>query len=129
MTRIRQTNRAFGLMFGTAMIIFASVAWFILDAHIVWLFGVGGGFILIALVIPAILLPINRLWSAFAFPLGRVSNFLLLGLFYSLFILPLGLVFKFFGRDPMQRRTDEKTSSYWQPVNRRAAEDNYPDMF
>ncbi len=129
MTQIRQSDRAFGLMFGTALIIFTLVAWLVFDTLVTWLFGLGCGFILLALVVPGLLLPLNRLWGAFAHRLGRFNNFVLLTLFYYLFVFPLGLIFKLFGRDPMQRRTDANTASYWQPVDRRASEDTYPDMF
>ena len=129
MIHIRQTNRAFGLMFGTALILVACAALFLFDAMITWLLGVGGVFVIIALLMPAIILPLNRLWGGFAYQLGRINNFLLLGLFYYLFIVPFGLIFKLFRRDLMQRRTDTKMASYWQPVGRQAAKDNYPDMF
>jgi len=129
MTPVRQTDRAFGLMFGCAVIIFALIAWFVFAKMIVWLFVTGGVFVLVALGAPALLLPLNRLWGAFAHRLGRVNNFVLLTLFYYLFVFPLGLVFKLMGRDSMHRRTDANAATYWQPVGRHASEDNYPDMF
>ena len=54
-------------------------------------------------------------WMVLAFPIGwTVSQVLLAVLFFGLFT-PIGLVFKLFGRDPLERtrRPDRKT--YWTP--------------
>jgi hypothetical protein len=129
MRPIRQTDRAFGLMIGAALTIFALVLLFVFDAKLPWLFGIGGALFLVGLISPGALLPLNRLWGEFAYRLGRVNNFLLLGLFYYLFIFPVGIVFKLFGRDPLQRKINNGAGSYWQPLTRKAADDNYQDMF
>lgn len=125
----RQTDRAFGLMFAVVLTTFGGLAWLVFDKVFPWVFAVGAGFLVVALVAPGLLLPLNRLWGAFGQRLGGFNNFILLGLFFYLFILPVGLVFRLFGRDPMQRRLDTRDRSYWQPVTRGADKENYADMF
>lgn len=126
---LRQTDRAFGLMFAAVLTTFGGLAGLIFGKILTWLFAAGAGFLVAALVAPGVLLPLNRLWGAFGHRLGRCNNFVLLGLFFYLFILPVGLLFRLFGRDPLQRRIEARDGSYWQSVTRGADKENYADMF
>jgi hypothetical protein len=46
-------------------------------------------------------------------PIGWVMSFIVLAIFYFLIITPLGLVFRLTGRDPLHRKFDSRTESYW----------------
>jgi hypothetical protein len=48
-----------------------------------------------------------------ALPIGLVTNVLLMGVFYFLVLTPLGLVFRAFGRDVLNRKFDAQVNSYW----------------
>ena len=54
-------------------------------------------------------------------PIGWVVSFVLLAVFYFLLISPLSLVFRLIGRDPLHRKFDAGTDSYW--VTHRSPED------
>jgi len=47
------------------------------------------------------------------FPIGYAVSFVLLAAFYFLLLTPLGLLFRLFGRDPLGRKFDPATDSYW----------------
>jgi len=126
---VRQTDRAFGLMFAGVFAIILVVGWFVFEARIDWAGYVAAGFLLTALMKPIFLLPLNRLWMGFAHRLSGVSNRLVLGLFFFIFMTSFGLVMKLFGRDPMARNKKSGTSSYWQPVKRQVDRDTLIDMF
>jgi len=126
---VRQTDRAFGLMFAGVFAIITAVGWFVFDTRIDWAGYVGIGFLLIALIKPIFLLPLNRLWMGFAHRLSGISNRLVLGLFFFAFMTSFGLVMKLFGRDPMTRNKKPNTSTYWQPVKRQVDRDTLIDMF
>jgi Saxitoxin biosynthesis operon protein SxtJ len=52
-------------------------------------------------------------WMIAVFPIGWVVSHVILAVaFYGIFT-PFGLVMQFFGRDPMQRRIDPATTTYW----------------
>ena len=54
-------------------------------------------------------------WMVLAFPIGwTVSQIMLLVMFYGLFV-PIGLVFRLIGRDPLQRARPSGRESYWSP--------------
>lgn len=129
MTAVKQSDRAFGLTFAAVFAVIAVVGWLAFGAMLVWAAAVSAGFLLVALAVPLLLLPLNRLWAGFAHRLGMVSNFLLLGLFFFLFILPAGLLMRIFGHDPMQRAFKPEEDSYFTPVDRQTDSETLRDMF
>jgi hypothetical protein len=83
----------------------------------------------VALVVPAILLPLNRLWTKLTKTLATLNNFLILGLFFVLFVLPMGLCLRIIGRDPMHRKPRRDGTSYWTVVQRNTDSSTLRDMF
>lgn len=47
-------------------------------------------------------------------PIGWAVSLLVMAMFYFLLLTPLGLVFRLFGRDPLDRKFKSKRESYWQ---------------
>ncbi len=129
MSAVRQSDRAFGLTFAAVFAAISGVGWLAFDAVLYWPWAVSAFFLAVALGAPGLLLPLNRLWAGFAHRVGQGSNFLLLGLFFNLFILPFGLMLRLLGRDPMNRKIDEKADSYWSPIKRKTDADTFRDMF
>jgi hypothetical protein len=54
-------------------------------------------------------------------PIGFVVSFILLAAFYYMVVTPIGLVFRLMRRDPLCRKFDNTTDSYW--LRRRPAKD------
>ncbi len=48
------------------------------------------------------------------YPIGFVVSHLVLAALYYLVLTPIGVVMKLFGYDPLARRFDSKSTSYWQ---------------
>lgn len=128
MTLPQQTERAFGIMFTAVFAIIAAVGFFAFDVLLSWALAAALGFLASALFAPGLLLPLNRLWMKFAGRLGRVNNFVLLGAFFYIFVLPTGLIMRLF-TDPMRRKADPAATTYWSPVERKADADTYRDLF
>lgn len=115
-------------MFTIVFAVIAATGFFVFGVVLVWAIATATFFLVVALLLPWILLPLNRLWAAFAEWLGHINNFVLLGAFFYLFVLPVGLVTRLF-RDPMKRKIDPNAASYWSPVGRKADAESYRDMF
>jgi len=124
-----QSDRNFGLMFAVVFLIAFGVAWFGFGKRLDSLVWIAFAFAALALTIPWLLLPLNRLWQRFAYVLGMVNNRLILGAFFYLFIGPVGFILRRAGRDPMQRHIDPRAASYWRPVNRQPDSENFKDLF
>ena len=129
MTTIRQSDRAFGLTFAAVFAIIGLVGWLVFEARLIWAPVAASVFLLVALAAPGILLPLNRLWARIAHRVGLFSNALLLGSFFFLFVLPLGLIIRLFGKDPMARTIDAEAETYWTPVGRQCDRETLTDMF
>jgi hypothetical protein len=125
----RQSDRAFGLMFAVVFTIVFAVAYFGFSVRLNWALGLAGGFLCVALIVPWLLMPLNRLWEKFAIRLGFINNYLLLGAFFFVFVFPFGLMLRLFGSDPMRRKFDSKSDTYWTKVTRHANRETFGDMF
>ncbi len=129
MIQPRLSDRKFGLIFAAIFAIFSIIGWYFFGAVPRWAMVASGAFLTLALIVPAVLMPLNRLWGLLTGRIHRVVNFTLLALFFYLFVLPFGLVMRLFGRDAMDRAPRPKAASYWRPVTRHTDETTFPDMF
>ena len=128
-TPIRQTDRGFGFMFAGFFAVLFGAVWAVFDVRWDWAAILSVGFLVAALIVPWVLLPLNRLWGRFALRIGQINNHLVLGIFFFAVMLPTGLIIRLFGNDPMARRSRRRVDSYWQPVRRSPDRENFSDMF
>ena len=126
---VRQTDRAFGLTFAVVFTIIGGIVWWVRESVLLWPFITAGGFAAIALVVPGLLLPLNRLWALFGGKFGAINNTLILALFYILFIVPFGIVMRFFGRDPLKRKLKATEETYWSTPPRQLDQTTFKDMY
>ncbi len=106
-------NKSFGITFA---VIFLVVGLFPLlrgGAVMLWALIVSGCFLLIALTVPKVLALPNKLWTLFGHMMGKITNPLLLGILYFLFITPFSLLLRLFGKDFLRMGFSKKCESYW----------------
>jgi hypothetical protein len=106
-------NRTFGLIFAG---IFAIIALFpVIWGHETrqWAAIIGGVFLIVSLVYPKLLTPLNKLWAKFGQLMHKITNPLIMGIVFFLTVLPTGIILRLFGKDPMQRKFDAEAESYW----------------
>lgn len=107
------SDRAFGLVFS---VVFGIIALYPLlggGALRLWSLIVAGLFLLLALVIPGVLAPANRLWMKFGELLHRVVSPVALGIVFYLTVLPTGIILRLLGKDPLRLRFEPESESYW----------------
>ena len=107
------SNRKFGLILGAFL--FAAGVYAALYINILWtiiFISLASLFVLLALVAPAWLALLNKLWFQLGLLLGRVVNPIVLGSIFFIFITPVAIITKLFGRDELliNKRT---VSTYW----------------
>ena len=84
---------------------------------------------LFSLVWPRGNLPIYLGLSLLSYPIGLVvSHVMLFALFFGLFA-PMALVLRLIGRDPMQRKKQPQTDSYWTQARAGRTRDSYFRQF
>ena len=65
-------------------------------------------------VYPALVRPVYLGWMYASYPIGWVIGHVVMGVVFFLVLTPIGLVMRFLGRDPLDRKFDESQASYWQ---------------
>lgn len=80
-------------------------------AYALW--GAGALAAVLAWMAPRSLLPIYVIATAISLPIGFVISYVVLGILFYLVLTPFGLVFRLLGRDPLERRFDKASRSYW----------------
>jgi hypothetical protein len=67
----------------------------------------------LALLRPAALAPLNRLWLRLGLVLYKVVSPVAMGLVFFTTVAPTGLAMRAFGKDPLRLKRDPAAASYW----------------
>ena len=110
---LRKFGRVMAGAFGVvALIIFWRSGW----TQTPWVerFGIAAAaFLALSIVWPKALAPIEWAWMKLAMVLNYVMTRVLLTLVFFLAVTPVGLIFKLFKKDPLDRSFDRSKGTYW----------------
>jgi len=67
----------------------------------------------ISVIAPIILKPIRAILMKIGSPIFKIIGCTILGLFFYVVIVPVGLFMKILGRDSLQRKFDRNAQTYW----------------
>lgn len=107
------SDRNFGLVFAS---VFAVLSLWPLRAggHVrVSALGVAGVFLVVSLLRPALLHPLNRAWTILGLLLGRIVNPVVTAVLFFLVFTPAGLISRLLGKDPLRLKPARETDTYW----------------
>lgn len=109
------TDRAFGLTVGGILGAIAAWRYFAVGWSTVTMTLVAIAVPLVALgaVAPSLLAPLNRAWTRLGLVMFKVVNPVVMLLLYAISIVPIGLVMRAVGHDPLRRSFDRGAGSYW----------------
>ncbi len=124
------SDRAFGLVMAGVFLVLAlyplvrgrGLRWWSLLASVAFLLG--------GLHYPRILGPLNRLWLKLGLLLHAIVNPVVMGLLFYFTVTPIGVLFRWLGKDPLRLRLDQTADTYW--IERRPpgpAPDTMPRQF
>jgi len=85
------------------------------EAVRVWALVLTAAFLVLALIRPSLLSPLNRLWLGLGVVLHRIVNPLVMGLMFFAVITPTALILRLMGKDLLHRRFSPDEGSYWIP--------------
>jgi len=86
--------------------------------------------VILGLIYPKCLRPLNVLWARLGVLLGRIVSPVILGLIYLSTVVPTGLILRLCGKDLLSLKLDDELTTYW--VNREPrgpAPDSLKDQF
>lgn len=78
-----------------------------------WALAIAGAFVVVGVVYPKALQPLNVLWFKFGMLLGRIINPLVMLIIYVVTVVPIGIILRLVGKDLLSLKIDDSTSSYW----------------
>lgn len=126
----RSSDRSFGIFL--SVLVLGIGAWPLLSGSSpVFGWWVGGVLLLaVAFLRPRWLNPLNRAWFQLGLLLHRIVNPIVLGLIFVLSVIPIGLLMRLFGKDPLLRKFEPDRESYWMQRNPPGPEaDSLPRQF
>ncbi len=109
------SDRSFGLVFAAVCALMAALGWWKGRPHAPYWTGAAATFATVALARPSLLGPLNRAWTRLGLLLFHVVNPIVMFLLYVLAIVPVGLVMRILGKDPLRLRFEPVAASYWIP--------------
>ncbi len=112
-TMSKKELRKFGLVTGGMLILFFDllIPWIWGLSMPVWPLVVAAILAGMALVVPAALGPVYKIWMRFAEALGWVNTRIILSVIFFLVFFPFGIIMRLFN-DPMRRKFDRAADSY-----------------
>jgi Saxitoxin biosynthesis operon protein SxtJ len=111
------SDRSFGLVMaaGFALVGLLPLAHGSLAGVRWWAVALAAVFLALALYWTAPLAPLNRLWLKFGLLLHRIISPLILALLFYVTVLPIGLIMRALGKDPLRLKFEPAADSYWIP--------------
>ncbi|HRD75354.1 MAG TPA: SxtJ family membrane protein [Hyphomicrobiaceae bacterium] len=115
------SERGFGLVFTAVFTIirlwptftFRTLPALSLDSARLWALAIALACLLVALLAPAVLRPLNVLWFKFGMLLGRIMNPIVMGVLFFLVFVPFAIVLRLLGKDLLRLKLDRAAPSYW----------------
>jgi predicted membrane protein len=110
-----QMLRNFGLIFGAivAVLFGLLLPWLFTYSIPLWPWIVSAILCFSALLQPSLLAPIYKGWMTVGLALGWINTCIILWVIFHVLLLPIGLLIRLFGKDPMARKLNRgKEMSY-----------------
>ena len=106
--------RSFGLTTGAIVAVLFGLffPWFLEFTYPVWPWAVAGVLGAWGLIHPNSLGPIYKGWMRFGLLLSKITTPIILGIVFFVVVMPMGLVMRLFGKDPMRRKLESNESTY-----------------
>ena len=106
------SNKSFGILFFVVFFLYG--IWPILSSNEIrnWSLSMGIIFLILGLLNSKLLTPFHNLWLKFGTLLGRIVSPIVMFLVYFVFITPLAVIIRLFGKDLLRKKFN-KSPSYW----------------
>lgn len=110
------SNRTLGLTFAAVFLIVGLYPLAFGGQVRVWSIVIAGGFSIVAVVLPDLLGPLNKVWTRFGLLLHKIVSPIVLGILFFALVTPIGILMRLLGKDLLRLRWDRGAPTYW--VNR-----------
>lgn len=105
--------RNFGLVVGGVLFALGAVLyWYGRPTHPYFL-AVGAALVVLGLVFPRVLLPLQKIWMGFAVVMGSIMTRVILIILFFVAFTGIGLLLKIMGKKLLDTKIDKSKESYW----------------
>ena len=105
--------RNFGLSVGGVLLIIGIFLYWNANPNAAYLLGGGAALVLLGLIIPVLLLPIQKIWMTFAVIMGWVMTRVILALLYYIVLTLIGFIARMTGKQFLELKWDRSQHTYW----------------
>ena len=106
------SNRSFGIVFFIVFLIISIYPLLNDNSIRLWSLGLSIIFLILGLLNSKILKPLNIIWFKFGLFLGTILSPIIMGIIFFLVVTPTGLIMKFFRKDLLNLKFNNR-KSYW----------------
>jgi saxitoxin biosynthesis operon SxtJ-like protein len=83
----------------------------------VWAVVLAAAFLVISLIMPTLLGPLNQLWQRFGRLLRKVTNPIVMAILFFSTVVPFGVIMRLLKRDVLRLEWERESVTYWIPRN------------
>lgn len=113
MNALYKQERQFGLLFSSVIAAVCAYAYYRGSNNIsAWLI-VSLTIAAVSLIVPKLLIYPLRIWLKIGHVLSWINTRILLGLVFFIILLPIGLIMRLFGHDPLRLKSKKGVKTYW----------------
>jgi len=113
-TTTENNLRQFGLILGLILTSFGYIHFFKHHTSLYpWFIILGGISASFAVIAPKVLHPVHIIFLKIGHGLGWINTHIILVTLYYLLLTPIGLIMRLFGKDPLNKKIDKTSDSYW----------------
>lgn len=107
------SDRGFGLVFAAVFGLIALAPLRHGGSVRLGVLAIAAAFVIVALMVPRALSPLNRLWLRFGLLLHKVVSPVVMALLFFAVVTPAALIIRWIGRDPLRLTFEPTADSYW----------------
>jgi hypothetical protein len=109
------SDRSFGLVFTGFFALLALLPLLRGKPFRPWALAVGGAFLLVTVIRPRLLHPLNRLWTRLAVLISKVTNPVMTGLMFYVLFTPVAIVLRLMRKDLLRLKAEPGAKTFWIP--------------
>ncbi len=103
------SNRKFGFFFITIFLLASCYSYYIDNEIMVYILGtLCGIFLILTIINPKVLLPLNKLWMKFGILLSKIMSPIVMGLIFFGIFTPIAIFTRLLGRDELRLNLKKK---------------------
>jgi hypothetical protein len=109
------SDRTFGLVVAAFFAALALVPMLLYRAPRIWALPIAAAFLLVAIIRPVLLAPLNKLWGQLGLLLNRITNPVIMVILFYGAVTPIAFLMRIAGKDQLGLEWKPEARSYWVP--------------